>query len=87
MLTAARLLPQANAAVDDMAAFAETTSKAMAAVRGNATSRIPVEERKWAQELFHSVAVSDLAGPGRTWQDLAGLGVRCMRELSGACGL
>jgi hypothetical protein len=51
------LLLQANAAVDDMAAFAEATSKTMAAVRGNVSSRIPAEDRKYAQELFHTVAV------------------------------
>lgn len=61
---------QVNAAVEQLATHAETNARWMAAVRTNAVSRIPADERKRATELFHTVAVgcrAPFVGCMRCW--------------------
>jgi hypothetical protein len=49
---------QVNAAVEELAGFAETCAKAMSSVARNQLARVGAEERIRLQELYHSIAVS-----------------------------
>jgi hypothetical protein len=51
------VLLQINAAVDELAGFAEANARLMAAARSN-SAKLVGAERKHATELLHSVAVS-----------------------------
>jgi hypothetical protein len=51
---------QVNAAVDELAGFAEGCAKAMSSVARNQLSRVGAEERIRLQELYHGIAVSIL---------------------------
>jgi hypothetical protein len=48
---------QVNAAVDELAGFAEACAKAMSSVARNQLARVGAEERIRLQELYHSIAV------------------------------
>uniref|UniRef100_A0A383VKE4 Spindle and kinetochore-associated protein 1 n=1 Tax=Tetradesmus obliquus TaxID=3088 RepID=A0A383VKE4_TETOB len=59
-------LEKVNAAVDELAGFAEACAKAMASVARNQLARVGAEERIRLQELYHSIANKD-AAKGRFW--------------------
>lgn len=59
-------LEKVNAAVDELAGFAEACAKAMASVARNQLARVGAEERIRLQELYHSIANKE-AAKGRFW--------------------
>lgn len=52
---------QVNAAIDEVAMYADSNHRWMHAVRAHQVSRIPADDRKRAQEMFHSIEVRTLA--------------------------
>ncbi|KAF6266088.1 hypothetical protein COO60DRAFT_642581 [Scenedesmus sp. NREL 46B-D3] len=59
-------LEKVNAAVDELAGFAEACAKAMSSVARNQLARVSSEERGRLQELYHGIATKE-AAKGRSW--------------------
>jgi hypothetical protein len=49
---------QVNTVIDEVAQYAESNARLMAAVRAHNLSKIPAEERKRVQDMYHNIAVS-----------------------------
>eukprot|EP00877_Chromochloris_zofingiensis_P004965 jgi/Chrzof1/1446/Cz10g08080.t1 len=59
-------LDKVNAAIDEVAMYADSNHRWMHAVRAHQVSRIPADDRKRAQEMFHSIEAKDSV-KGRFW--------------------
>ncbi len=58
-------LEKVNAALDEAALHAEQLARWMALVRAHNAKGVPVEERRRATDMYHSLAVSESGGQGR----------------------
>eukprot|EP00879_Flechtneria_rotunda_P009534 GHRR01009980.1.p1 GENE.GHRR01009980.1~~GHRR01009980.1.p1 ORF type:complete len:325 (+),score=115.48 GHRR01009980.1:67-1041(+) len=59
-------LEKVNAALDELAGFAEACHKSMAAMSRNQLSRMPAEDRHRMQDMYHSIATKE-GVKGRFW--------------------